>query len=168
MSLSLVLGIYAALVAYIIGAGRFLFEIFGPTFGGSELWYNFLFWIIASIIVWRGIGTVAWFELGMIGVLCVVVFINFGMSARHIELSNFSLIDTAYLFLPYCLTLFSIGGASAIPTMRRLLIGQEKKMKKAITVGLLIPVAIYLIFIISVVGVTGINTTEEGVIGLAS
>src|SRR6056297_2868292 len=48
ITLSLMLGIYGAMVAYTIGVGGFLKEILGPVLGGTEMLWSIVFWVVAS------------------------------------------------------------------------------------------------------------------------
>jgi tyrosine-specific transport protein len=71
-------------------------------------------------------------------------------------------------FLPYGVILFSIDGMAVVPEIKEILKNEEKSMKEVIIFGSIIPIIVYLIFIISVFGITGFNTTTEGMIGLSS
>ncbi len=62
---------------------------------------------------------------------------------------------------------FSLGGATAIPTMRRMLSNNVKLLRKSIILGLSIPVLIYIIFSLTVIGVSGDSTSEMAITGLA-
>ena len=57
---------------------------------------------------------------------------------------------------------------SAVPLMREVIDGEEKKLKKAIIFGTLAPVVLYLIFTLVIVGVSGEATSPDAVSGLAS
>ncbi len=70
------------------------------------------------------------------------------------------------LFLPYGVILFAMAGSAAIPEMRQILRGQENKLKPAIFWGTAIPVLLYFLFALVVVGITGSQTTPEAIEGL--
>lgn len=69
-------------------------------------------------------------------------------------------------FLPYGIVFFSLTGGAAIPELRQILKGEERKIKKVIVYGTIIPAIIYLLFALTVVGVTGQKTTEDAISGL--
>lgn len=167
VSVSLIIGIYSALIAYTIGVGQFLWAILSPYFGGTPLIYSLIFWALASLIVLKGVGIVAKIELAMASLLIFVVLYIFCLSLSHINLANLQTFHPENLFFPYGVVLFALGGASAIPTMRRILFNQEVLLKRAVVIGLLIPAIIYFIFTFTVVGVTGEATSEEAIIGLS-
>lgn len=168
ITLSMVLGIYAALTAYTIGVGEFLFSLLNPLIGGSQVFWSLVFWAIASLLVLKGIGIVSRVEVFMASGLVAVVLFVFCLSAPFVNVDNLETIHWQNILLPYGVVLFALGGASAIPTMRRILKGRERLLKRSIFLGLLIPVLIYIIFCFSVVGVSGEQTSETALTGFAN
>ncbi|MFA7662956.1 MAG: aromatic amino acid transport family protein [Patescibacteria group bacterium] len=163
---SLILGIYGALLAYMIGVGNFLYDILGPTLGGSATIYSVIFWMLASLAVFRGLGMMASLELIMVEVaIFIIVFVS-GVSLFNVNINNFFYSNIKEFFYPFGIVLFALGGATAIPTMKEILGHRYKELKLASIVGLIIPVAIYILFSIAVVGVSGTNTTEQALRGL--
>ena len=167
ITLSLMLGIYGAMVTYTIGVGNFLHNLLSPAIGGSAFLWSIIFWTIASFIIYKGVGIVSQIETFMAIALIFVVLFVFFLSYSSIDMTNLVFTDLAKLFLPYGVILFAFGGASAIPTMKRILKGEEGKLKPAIILGSLLPLIIYVIFVFAVVGVTGVNTSETAILGLA-
>ncbi|MBU4369391.1 hypothetical protein KKG58_01360 [Patescibacteria group bacterium] len=165
---SLVLGIYGALVAYTIGVGEFLFSLLNPLFGGSQVLWSLVFWAIASLLVLKGIGIVSRIEVVMALGLVIVVLLVFGLSYPYLNFDNLKTVNVKNIFFPYGVVLFALGGASALPTIRRILGDKVSLIKKSLGLGILIPVLIYIIFCFSVVGVSGSDTSETAIIGLAS
>jgi len=161
---AIILSIYSALLAYIIVGGKFLVLLF-PDFLDASAW-SIIFWLVLSILVWRGIRTVAEVELGMTGLMTLFVFVLLFGSAGHIRLENFSGFNPADFFLPYGVILFAFSGLFAIPEIRELIKLDGKGYKTAIIWGTFIPGVVYFLFILSVIGVSGINTSEEALIGL--
>ncbi|HKL16991.1 MAG TPA: aromatic amino acid transport family protein [Patescibacteria group bacterium] len=166
ITLSLMIGIYGAMVAYTIGVGGFLKELLGPLLGGSQILWSIVFWGIASFIIYKGVGIVSSIETFMAIALIFVVLFIVSLAFPFINNENLEFIDLSKIFLPYGVILFAFGGASAVPTMRRILKNQEEKLKLAIILGSTIPLLIYIIFSFAVVGVTGIFTTETAILGL--
>ena len=167
ITVSLVLGIFSALIAYTIGVGQFLHAILGSVLGGSQVFWSLCFWTLASILVFKGIGIISKVELFMAFGLIAVVLIVFGMSYLYIDVSNLKSFHPGNLFFPYGAVLFALGGATAIPTMRRMLSNNVKLLKKAIILGLSIPILIYILFSLTVIGVSGESVSETAITGLA-
>lgn len=166
LSFTLIFSIYGALLVYTIGVGDFLNTLLENFFGGTPFFYSILFFALASLCVLAGLRTVASLEKTMTSILIFTVFLIGILVFRHINPENFFNFDKHYLFLPYGVILFAFTGATAVVDMRKILRGEEKKLKKAILLGHIIPFAIYLLFAIFVVGVTGLNTSEEAIFGL--
>jgi amino acid permease len=162
MAFSMVFGIYGALIAYLIGVGLTLTAIFG----GNPLSYSFLFFIVVGTIIYLGLKRVAESELYMLPLIILVVIVISILSFNHVRLENLTAFNLYSIFIPYGVILFAFLGSTAIPEMEMELIKNEKYMKRAIIIGMLIPIIIYLVFAIFVVGVSGIGTTEVATIGL--
>jgi len=165
VGLIIILSIYSALLAYIIVGGKFLALIF-PGFA-SPFIFSIVFWLVLSIAVWRGIRTVAGVELAMAGLLLLLVIILFAFGAGSINNENFYSFELADFFLPYGVVLFAFAGILAIPEVRELIKMDGRQYKKAIILGTLIPMAVYILFTVLVVGISGTGTSHEALAGLS-
>ena len=152
MTFSMVFNIYGALTAYLIGEGQTLFFIFGA---GFPLLYTLLFFAVTSFIVYKGIKATGRAELILISLLFLVVILIGIFSFRSIDTHNFTPLDLSYFFLPYGVILFAFMGSPAIPEVQEVLGQEKKKMKKAIIIGSVIPIVLYLLFTIIIIGVVG-------------
>ena len=160
------IGLTGSLLAYVLVGGEFLKNLLGPTLGGSSFLYATIFFAAGALIVYFGTGPVSKTELYSLGLFFVILFL-LGLKAwPQINFQYFTTTDLEHFFLPYGVILFSLGGLAVIPEMKELLKGQESALKKLIIIGLVIPALTYLFFISLVFGVTGSQTTPEGLIGL--
>lgn len=157
---------YGALLAYLIAGGHFLNMIFGRFFGGNDFFWLIIFFVLGSLAVLFGLKTVAFSEFFMTLFLLGIAFVIILKGAPRIDFANLSNINLAKFFLPYGVVLFSLTGGAAIPEMRQILRNQGQKLKKAIILGTAIPVVIYFLFALVIVGVTGSKTTENAIDGL--
>lgn len=162
MAASMVFGIYGALVAYILGVGQAIAAILG----GNPLIYSLIFFAIVGFIIYLGLKRVAESELYMLPLIIAVVVLISILSIKYLNIGNFTSFNFYNLFIPYGVVLFAFLGATAIPEMEMELIRNEKLMKKAIIIGIMIPIIVYILFAIFVVGVSGSLTTEVATIGL--
>jgi tyrosine-specific transport protein len=89
------------------------------------------------------------------------------LALSKISHTNLSVFSFSKMLVPYGVILFAFIGTSAIPEMREELVSNKKELKKAIIIGSLIPLAIYVLFATSIVGVLGSGTHEVGALGLA-
>ena len=162
MTLAMFIGTYGALTAYLIGEGKVLSAIFG----GPEILYSLIFFLIVSIIVANGIKMVEKAELLFVTIFLTIIIAICAIAIFHTNTANWVQYDFTQMFLPFGVVLFAFLGSAAIPEMREELINHRKDMKKAILIGSCIPIIVYLLFAAAVVGVSGKDTTEIATIGL--
>ncbi len=157
MAFSMLVGIYGALTAYLIGEGTALQVIFKV---GSPTFYTIIFFILAFYIVYRGIKTTGEAELILVSTLIVIVLAIGFLSWDRLNPANFSGHDLTKLLLPYGITVFAFVGSAAIPEMQEELGREKKKMKKAILIGSIFPIFVYLLFTVVIMGMVGIEQFE--------
>jgi len=163
MSLMVLLSGLGTLLAYVIGEGQSLYALFG---GSSEFW-SVIFWTIGSFLVWRGLHTVKVFEkIFSIIVISIILGLSFSIMPQ-IDLNNFLYFNPNNIFLPFGVILFSFSAAPAIAEAHALLPGEENKFRKALILGNLIPMFVYVVFATAVAGVIGQDTTEIATVVLA-
>lgn len=170
---------YGALLAYIIAGGQFLNIIFGKVFGGSfntfingfsfasDAFWSLAFFIFGSLLILFGLRAIAFSEFFMTVFLLALAALFILRGLPLIKMENLAGLNLGSLFLPYGVILFSLTGGAAIPEIRQILRGEEKKLKKIIVLGTLIPAFVYALFALSVVGVSGAATTKNAISGLA-
>ena len=158
MALGMLINIYGALPAYLIGEGTTLHAIFKF---GSPLLYTLIFFAIAFLIIYRGIKATGKTELFLIFLLFLVVIFICLFSFQEISFSNLSIFNPAFFFLPYGVIIFAFMASPAIPELQEILGKEKKKMKKTIIIGSLIPIFLYLIFAFIIVGVVGVNQFDQ-------
>jgi len=152
LTISLLISIYGALTAYLIGEGATMHAIFSV---GSPLIYTIIFFLIATFIIYRGMKATGKAELVLIVLLLVTVILIGVFSYSEIKTTNFSSFDYHYLFLPYGVILFALMGLPAIPEVQEVLNSEKKKMKKVILIGSIIPIILYLLFTVVIIGIVG-------------
>ena len=175
MAISMTLGNYGALTAYLIGEGEALKSIFGmpgwlayifsslPLALGhflQENMYLLLFFIVGFTIVSRGLKAAGKTELIAIILLIVVVFLTGIFSYNDIDKTNYTPFNPAFLFLPYGVILFAFIGSPGIPELAEVLEHNKAKMKKAIIIGSIVPIIIYVLFTVIIVGLVGLDHFE--------
>jgi len=167
MLISSLIFLYGALIAYILGEGQVLsFVLLGTT--NFSVLFAMIFFFIMLPIVYLGIRALEKGEtFGLIAVSAIILIIFFVFIPKT-NLINFSFVSSNPImwFMPYGVILFAFLALSALPEMREELQGQEKKMKKSIIIGSLIPILLYVLFIIAVYGFSGSNTPEIATIAL--
>ena len=171
---SVILGIILALLAYIILGGNFLNILFSSFNGLSSFRFSLIFSLVLLPFIVRRVKFVAETEVLTNIVFVLIIFLIFFLSLTKLDLDNFSLLADELvwenIFLPYGVILFALIGWSAVPEMAEVLEKKEdkKQFKKAIIFSIIIAIFIYLLFVFSVVGVSGKNTSPETFSGLLS
>lgn len=168
ITISTILGISGALLAYTIIGGDFLKIIFSPFLDLSSFHFSLIFWLILSYFIFRGIKLIAPAELLMNIIFFFIIFLIFLFALPKINLQNFTLVNLPHLFLPYGVILFSLVGIPAIPVIGEILgTSEERKVfKKVIIAAIIIAIVLYSFFVLAVIGVSGQNTTSEALQGL--
>lgn len=166
MSLANVLGLYAALLAYIIVVGEFLHNVLSQFITVDPQFYSIAFAIGWSLFWFLRVRTLALVELILAGMYVAVIVLMGVISASHLAAANIHGWTPAFWYLPYGVLFFALSGMTAIPLQRQLLSGRERQMKTAIIVGVTTVAILYLFFAFIVVGVSGEVTTPEAISGL--
>jgi amino acid permease len=157
--------ITGASIAYISGSGQAL----GQVFEVPPILASVVFFSLAALLVYRGIKTVSQFELFFIS---GVVLITLGIVANATSSGIYNVEHLLTFggwqnfFVPYGVVMFSFFGVSSVPEMEKILGKNVKDLDNAIVVGTLIPLFVYILFVMAVLGVMGMRTTEVATVGL--
>ncbi len=155
---TLLFSIYGALVAYLIGEGETWRAIVGF---GSPLLYSLIFFVLTYIIVQRGIQATGRAEFILIVLLVAIIVVIGIFSLRTINGGYLnSTFHPEYFFLPYGVLVFAYMALPAIPELQEVLGKDKRLLKKSIIIGSLLPIVLYLIFTVIVVGVVGVDNFE--------
>lgn len=155
------LGLFGALLAYLIIGGQFL----GSFLNISSVSATVLFFVLGSYFILRGIKAISGIELVLFVVLLVILGLFFIKTFPFINLNNFQLIDLRYLAFPYGVVLFSLWGVSVIPEIKEMLLGDKKRLRQVIILGVILSALIYLFFICLVLGASSF-VSEDALSGL--
>lgn len=164
MALSMIIGVYGAMVAYTLGSGESLAVLFG---GFSWIWM-IVFYLVMCMILAGGVRLLEQSEL-VLGILKLGIFLlvlGVLFLSRHFSLEKVGGFSLSTLMVPYGIVLFAYIGTAAIPEVREEMSKCLRLAKKAIVVGSLIPIAAYTLFTLGVIGVSGILTTEVATVGV--
>ncbi|MEM3113379.1 MAG: aromatic amino acid transport family protein [Candidatus Pacearchaeota archaeon] len=159
MLLEMTISIYLALLAYLIGEGQSLSQLFT---GGQEysVYFALGFWFIMTLLLKEGLKGMKKVESW--GVLAIILII-FGMTIYYfpgINYGNISYFDYGNFFLPFGVVLFALFGFSAIPEIKRELGKDVRLMKKTIFTGAMIPAILYIIFGFIFINIFGKDVPE--------
>ncbi|MCH8945533.1 MAG: amino acid permease [Nanoarchaeota archaeon] len=159
MFITVAFGIYSALLAYLIGEGQSFSILF---FGNLDysIYFAVGFWFVMTLLLSQGLKELKKIELWGVLIIISIIFVIFFKFIPDVNVSNFVQYDLSNFFLPFGVIMFALLGFTSIPELRMEIKGQENLLKKAILVGALIPVILYVIFTYVFVGVLG-KTVEQ-------
>lgn len=170
ISISALTGIFGSMIAYILVGGTLLksfFNHFELMASAPESAFFVIFWLFLTSFILFGLKIIELVEFGMTMFLLLTISVIFIFSVPHIDTANFFIFNGNNIFLSYGVIFFALSGTVAITELREILVGQEKRLKPAIILGVMTAVVVYMIFVSTVVGVTGSSTTEEAMTGLS-
>ena len=165
MFLSMIFGIYSALLAYLIAEGQSLSFIF---FGNLDyqIQFGLAFWLILSIMVYFGINSLKKGEpVGVILVFVMLISISV-LLWNKIDTSNLTYEIWSNSFVPFGVILFSFLGYSALPEVRRIIGESGNLMKKTIWIASTTALVCYTLFTFVVLGAKGALTPQIATLSL--
>ncbi|MBI5621454.1 hypothetical protein HY933_01130 [Candidatus Falkowbacteria bacterium] len=159
------LAITGILTAYLIIGGDFLYQLLGPYLGGSLNLYIAIYFILRAALVFGGIKSISQFELGLLLLLGLTILVLFVTNISKISWPLASL-GTMHWLAPYGAVLFSLFGATVIPEVTDILGPARRYLKTIIISSVSSAVVLYLLFIITVGGLSGAGSTPDALFGL--
>lgn len=155
---------FGTLLVYIIGEGTALSAVFG----GNTIIWSIVFWSIGSFIVWGGLKRIKSIDK-IFGIIIMTIIVGLSLYLLpKFEWSAFSYFDPGQIFFPIGIILFALHASPAISEAHALLPNREKDFRRAVAIGTLIPIFLYILFTVAVVGFTGAKTSEIATIGLGA
>ncbi len=165
MFFAVVFGIYSALLAYLIGEGQSLSQLFTGSLNYS-FYFAISFWLFMTSILRKGLRGLKRVELwGVFAIIIIILTLAAGYFPE-INTQNYFYSDIASFFLPFGVVLFALMGFTSMPELRREIRGSEKKLRKTIIIGVTIPIFLYIIFSLIFIGVLGKNITEVATLNM--
>lgn len=160
------LGIFGALLVYINVVGEFLNNIFSSFFYIRPEVYSIMFFILCAFLLMFRFRTIAVVEFFMTGLFISIILLIFGFGIPEMHLQNLSTITPQFWFLPYGVLLFAFGALTSIPLQREILSGKEHLFRASILWAVGLVGILYLLFALTVVGVSGDVTSPDALSGL--
>lgn len=162
-----VFGIYAAIIAYMLGIGKSLsFLIFANS--NYSILFGILVGLFMSGLLWRGIKALKRFEKIGVTIILLLLALIFFLFIKDVNIINLYYFNVENIFLPFGVILFALLSFHAIPEIRLILHKNKKLMKKIVITGTLISIIFYILFAFVVVGSQGSATPEISTLALGS
>lgn len=153
------------LTAYLLAQGTSLSQLFFGN-GTFSMLMTIIFWVFMSALGYIGLRAVKRFgKIGFVTILFFIVFLTIFLFNK-ISVENLVYTEPSNFFAPFGIVLFSFLSFSSIPAAKRLVIGNEKMLKKAIILGVLIPLIVYFLFLLIMIGTFGRNIPAVATLAL--
>lgn len=165
MSLSLLIGIYAALIGYLIIQGN----SWSVLLVGSEknaLLMGIAFWVIASAISYKGIKTLKESESLILVLLAIMLLSIAILYGKDIDVTNLLTVSFQNVLSPLGVIIFAFLGYTALPEIARILHKEKKSLKKSIIGAYTIAALVYIIFTALIIGIHGSAIAELATLSL--
>jgi len=167
MEFATIFGIYAAIIAYMLGIGESIsFLIFGDSSYTTLL--GVLFGLGMSGLLWKGMRSLKRFEKIGVAIILGILLLIFILFFKQINVVNLYYFNIGNVFLPFGVILFALMSFHAIPEVEIILHKNEKMMKRVLFLGTFISVIFYILFALVVVGFKGLETPEIATLALGS
>ena len=167
--LSLCIGLYGALSAYTLEVSHLLSVLLAPYVSLSQIPLGLIYLAVVGAALFIGLRAITPVEKILMIVMLSLITGLVVIGIPRVEPHNYvTAISPSAIFLPYGVVLFALSAASAVPDMKRVLQHHFGGLRRAIVIGSIIPVIVYIVFATVVVGITGTATTPSAVEGLGS
>ena len=158
-------GLYASLIAYLIGESESLSYLITNT-SNYILPLGIIIWLVFTLISHIGLkATEEGEEIGVIAIILLVAIISIFLW-NNVEPTNLQTMDIEHIFLPLGAILFTFLGCTAIPEAREVIGRETKNFKKVIIRSFVAISILFLIFIAIVIGTQGTSTPEIATLAL--
>jgi tyrosine-specific transport protein len=163
------LGLFGVILAYLILGGQFLFNLFSPLIGGNLYIYVLIYFAAGAYFIFRGARTISHVETIFLVLMILIPLAFLFLGFPKINYDHLMTFDLKNIFLPYGVIIFALWGLEVIPELKDMLVkeyGHAKYLKSIIILSVVISIIVYLIFTFAVLGITGKDTSTEGINGL--
>jgi len=166
MLIAIIIGVYSALLAYLIGEGQSLSRLFFGNTGYAFL-FGLVFWGVMAILLQGGLSRLKSLEFWSVIFILAALFFSFLFLLPDVNKENLVQTNFTNVFFPFGIVLFALLGFNSVPELTREIGKNRKMLKKVIIIGSLIPIVSYLMFSFVIVGVLGGSVSEVSTISFS-
>lgn len=146
---------YAVMVAYCIAGGRLIAD-FAELFFSVDLPYSYASTALAAIIfvaISMGMRSVDWLNRILISALFIFYFLLIVFGIQHVETERLARVDWRASLPALPILVIAFGYQNLVPSLAHYLDKDRRALTKAIWIGSLIPLLIYLLWEFVILGV---------------
>lgn len=167
MFFAFAVGLYTAMVAYMIGEGESLSYLF---FGSAihQFYLAIGFWAFLSILIYFGLralekGELIGVALVLVTVILIAIFYGYRINFENLGFSNIN-----FIFVPIGVIFFALMNFSGLPTVKEIVKGDKKSMNRATIIAYITAFLTYALFTFVVFGFKGKESPEIATLALGS
>ncbi len=161
------LGLFGALIAYLIAGGTFLRLLFEGFLDLSPAAATIGYALPGALLLLWGLRALPTLEVVILGAFLLVLTLLSVAAIPHFDVQRvLSSGDPVDALLPYGVLLFSFWGLSMVPETFELVGRKKKRGIQALAAGFVTAVVCYAVFALVVKGITGDATTADALTGL--
>lgn len=165
---SLILGLWAGILAYVVVGGTFLHVLLSPALGGTVLAYQLAWGLLGALVIYFDPHIITKIDVAATVILVVSFLLLIARSTPHINPVEYVAFTGHDWLLPYGVVLFSLSGLPAVLELKRIVGNDHKLYRKTIITGTLVAIILTTLLGFVVWGVTGQGTTEAAIVGLGA
>jgi amino acid permease len=167
MEFAVIFGIYAALVAYMVGIGQSLSQIFFGTID-YYIYFGVGVGLLMSILLRGGMRSLKKFEKIGVFIILGLLLVIVGLFSPRIAIENLSVVNFGNILLPFGVVLFALMSFHVVPEIKIIMKRNEKRFRKVLKTGTVASMTFYILFTIVVVGFKGIETPQVATLALGT
>lgn len=166
--LSGIFGFNAGILVYAILGGIFLSHIFG----GSAVFWSVVFLAAGAVIILKSTAKkIGAFNIILVIPLVLALFYIGFLSIQSGSLKNISF-SSEDPFFSFGVFVFALAGMSAVADAKEVFFGKSKietasGLRKSIVIGTILPLFLYILFVMGAIMASGSVTTEDALSGLS-
>lgn len=162
------LGFLGSTLAYLILGASFISLLFGPLIPLRPITALLLFVAFGVFLIARGAKSVAKLDLALMAIFFLIAFIFLGFAFQKFTPAYLTVLAPTKLPLTYGIIIFSLWALPLVPEIAEFTKRDRRRVRWTVAGGIAISALVYLIFTLSVLGVTGPATTEDALTGFAA
>jgi amino acid permease len=167
MEFAVIFGVYAALIAYMIGMGQSFSQLFFGH-GRFAIICGVVVGLLMSLLLKGGIKSLKKFEKYGVGIILVLLGVIFFVFLNKVNIANLFTFNSAHILLPFGVVLFALMSFHSVPEVKIVLKRNEYQFRKVMVTGTIVSIIFYSLFALVVVGFKGIETPAIATLALGS
>jgi amino acid permease len=167
MEFAVIFGVYAAIIAYMVGMGQSLSQIFTGTID-NYIYFGVGVGILMSTLLRGGMKSLKKFEKIGVFIILGLLMVIVGLFSSKIVIENLTLFNWTNIMLPFGVVLFALMSFHSVPEIKIIMKRNEHRFKKVLKTGTIVSMSFYILFTFVVVGFKGMETPQVATLALGT